>query len=255
MASIVEREAKVDSERPVIAAVFYNRLEKNMELQSCATIQYALGVTKEKLYYKDLEVISPYNTYKHKGLPVGPICNPGLSTIKAAINPSKVDYLYFVLKAYNGDGSHNFAKTDVEFEKYKSLISNHDSFEIINKFIPDEEVAELFQKSCLVVLPYIDASQTGVIPIAYAFKKPVIATSVGGIPEVVDDGITGFLVPPRDYISLADKIIQLIKDDNLRKVMGENGYNKTKMELSWSEISLKTFDLYKDTIRQKLSDR
>lgn len=122
MASVVEREAKVDSERPVIAAVFYNRLEKNMELQSCATIQYALGVTKEKLYYKDLEVVSPYNTYKHKGLPVGPICNPGLSSIKAAINPSKVDYLYFVLKAYNGDGSHNFAKTDVEFEKYKSQL-------------------------------------------------------------------------------------------------------------------------------------
>lgn len=122
MASIVEREAKVDSERPLIAAVFYNRLKKDMELQSCATIQYALGVTKEKLYYKDLEVNSPYNTYKHKGLPVGPISNPGLSSIKAALNPSKVDYLFFVLKAYNGDGSHNFAKTDVEFEKYKSQL-------------------------------------------------------------------------------------------------------------------------------------
>lgn len=122
MASIVEREAKVNSERPLIAAVFYNRLKKNMELQSCATIQYALGVTKEKLYYKDLEVNSPYNTYKHKGLPVGPICNPGVDSIKAAVKPADVDYLFFVLKAYNGDGSHNFARTGEEFEKYKSQL-------------------------------------------------------------------------------------------------------------------------------------
>lgn len=122
MASIIEREAKIDSERPLVAAVFYNRLKKNMELQSCATIQYALGVTKEKLYYKDLEVNSPYNTYKHKGLPVGPICNPGESSIKAALKPAEVDYLFFVLKAYNGDGSHNFARTGEEFEKYKSQL-------------------------------------------------------------------------------------------------------------------------------------
>lgn len=122
MASIVEREARVAEERPIIAAVFYNRLRIPMRLQSCATIQYALGENKERLLNKDLEVDSPYNTYKHDGLPIGPICSPGKSSIIAALNPSDVDYIYFVLKAYNGDGSHNFARTNQEFEMYKAKL-------------------------------------------------------------------------------------------------------------------------------------
>lgn len=122
MASLVEREAKVEGERPIIAAVFYNRLKIDKKLESCATIQYALGVNKERLLYKDLEIESPYNTYKHVGLPVGPICNPGKDSIKAALNPAKVNYLYFVLKAYNGDGSHNFTNSYDQFLKYKSQL-------------------------------------------------------------------------------------------------------------------------------------
>lgn len=122
MASIVEREAKVEEERPIIAAVFYNRLKINMQLQSCATIQYVLGYNKEKLLNKDLEIESPYNTYKNTGLPVGPISNPGRSSLIAALNPADVDYLYFVLKAYNGDGSHNFAANYNDFLKYKNQL-------------------------------------------------------------------------------------------------------------------------------------
>lgn len=122
MASIVEREAKVEEERPIIAAVFYNRLKINMQLQSCATIQYVLGYNKEKLLNKDLEIKSPYNTYKNSGLPVGPISNPGRKSIIAALEPADVDYLYFVLKAYNGDGSHNFAANYNDFLKYKNQL-------------------------------------------------------------------------------------------------------------------------------------
>ncbi len=122
MASIVEREARVESERPIIAAVFYNRLELNMPLQSCATIQYILGYNKEKLLYDDLEIESPYNTYKYAGLPVGPISNPGRNSINAALKPADVDYVYFVLKAYNGDGSHDFAKNYNDFLKYKNQL-------------------------------------------------------------------------------------------------------------------------------------
>lgn len=122
MASIVEREAKVEEERPVIAAVFYNRLKINMQLQSCATIQYILGYNKEKLLNKDLEIESPYNTYKNSGLPVGPISNPGRNSIIAALEPADVDYLYFVLKQYNGDGSHNFASNYSDFLKYKNQL-------------------------------------------------------------------------------------------------------------------------------------
>jgi len=108
LASIVEREAKKPEERPIIAAVFHNRLKKGMRLQSCATVQYALGEVKPVLTYKDLEIQSPYNTYLHQGLPRGPICSPGEASIKAALYPADVPYLYFVAK---DDGSHTFSNT------------------------------------------------------------------------------------------------------------------------------------------------
>lgn len=132
-----------------------------------------------------------------------------------------------------------------DFSKYEPLITNKKNFEIINKFIPENKVSELFQKCKLVVLPYIEASQSGVIPIAYAFKKPVIATSVGSIPEIVENGRTGLLVPPNDSEALAKAIIQLLKNDELRKEMGENAYKKMKEELSWDKIAEKTIEVYK----------
>ncbi|SHH60504.1 endolytic transglycosylase MltG [Sporanaerobacter acetigenes] len=106
LASIVEREAKVDEERDIISAVFYNRIKKGMLLESCATVQYALGERKEKLTYNDLKINSIYNTYTHKGLPPGPIASPGLKSLQAAMHPADVDYLFFVS---NGDGTHTFS--------------------------------------------------------------------------------------------------------------------------------------------------
>ncbi len=121
VASLVEREAKVDAERPIIAAVFYNRLMKNKRLESCATVQYILGKTKEKLLFSDLKVDSPYNTYLHAGLPPGPIANPGIKSLEAAVFPADVDYLFFVSK---NDGSHHFSTTYKEhlraIEKYNA---------------------------------------------------------------------------------------------------------------------------------------
>ncbi len=108
LASIIEREAKHENERKTISAVFHNRLKKGMMLQSCATIQYLLKEQKAVLTYKDLEIQSPYNTYKNAGLPPGPIASPGKSSIEAALYPEQVDYLYFVAKE---DGSHVFTKT------------------------------------------------------------------------------------------------------------------------------------------------
>lgn len=119
LASIVEREAKVKEERPIIAAVFYNRLQKDIKLESCATVQYALGRTKEKLSFDDLKINSPYNTYIIKGLPIGPICNPGLASIEAAINPANVDYLYFLVDESKNNGSHFFTKSYDEFLRKK----------------------------------------------------------------------------------------------------------------------------------------
>lgn len=108
IASIVEKEAKKADERQIIAGIFYNRLRRGYPLQSCATVLYALGKHKKRLYYKDLQVESPYNTYRYSGLPPGPIANPGLASIRAAVSPAKVDYLYFVAKP---DGSHIFSST------------------------------------------------------------------------------------------------------------------------------------------------
>jgi UPF0755 protein len=108
MASIVEREARLPEERPVIAAVYYNRLRKGMLLQADPTIQYALGHHVGRVLYKDLEVASPYNTYIHKGLPPGPVASPGAASLAAAANPANVPYLYFVASK---DGHHEFRMT------------------------------------------------------------------------------------------------------------------------------------------------
>jgi UPF0755 protein len=113
LASIVEKEAKYEDERPIIARVFLNRMRMSRPLESCATVFYILkkkeaGLDKQKLTDRDLEIESPYNTYLHLGLPPGPICSPGESSIRAAIWPADVDYLYFVAK---GDGRHHFSRT------------------------------------------------------------------------------------------------------------------------------------------------
>lgn len=113
-ASMVEREAKVASERQIIAGVFENRLKKNMLMQIDATVVYAISdgmYNVERVYYKDLETSSKYNTYKYKGLPVGPICCPGISSIKAANNPSNHNYLYYHTDTQKNDGSHIFTET------------------------------------------------------------------------------------------------------------------------------------------------
>ena len=108
LASIVEREGKVDEERPLMSAVFLNRIEKGMMLQSCATVQYVLGERKEVLSNADTRIDSPYNTYINEGLPPGPIASPGEESLVAAVNPADVDYLFFVL---TGNGTHTFTKT------------------------------------------------------------------------------------------------------------------------------------------------
>ncbi|QRN86553.1 endolytic transglycosylase MltG [Clostridia bacterium] len=117
MASIVEKEAKLDSERATIAGVFYNRLAMGMALQSCATIQFLFEEPKERLFNSDLEIESPYNTYQIVGLPPGPIASPGRKSIEAALWPEKHNYLYFVA---NDDGSHDFNKTFSEHVEDKN---------------------------------------------------------------------------------------------------------------------------------------
>ncbi len=118
IASLIEREVAVDEERPLVAAVIYNRLRLNMFLQIDATVQYALPQWKEVLTYDDLKTPSPYNTYLHKGLPPAPICNPGRKSIYAALHPAQVNYLYYVA---TGEGQLHFFTADYsEFLRAKS---------------------------------------------------------------------------------------------------------------------------------------
>jgi len=123
MASIIEGETRYEPEKKIIAGVYYNRLKKKMKLEADPTVQYALpGGWKNVLSYNDLKIKSPYNTYLNQGLPPGPINNPGLDAIKAALEPDNNKYLYFVAK---GDGTHRFAET---YEQHKKNIQEYKKF-------------------------------------------------------------------------------------------------------------------------------
>lgn len=113
LASLVEAEAKVDSERPRIAGVYLNRLRKGMKLECDATVLFAKGARLKRVLYRDLDVDSPYNTYRNAGLPPGPICNPGQASFMAALHPEQHGYLYYVAR---GDGSHQFSATFSEHQ-------------------------------------------------------------------------------------------------------------------------------------------
>ncbi|HJU88264.1 MAG TPA: endolytic transglycosylase MltG [Gemmatimonadaceae bacterium] len=108
LASIIEKEARLAEERPVISAVYHNRLRAQMPLQADPTVQYARGQHSERVLYRDLDIDSPYNTYKNRGLPPGPIASPGKSSIEAALRPAQVDYMFFVA---HPDGHHEFRET------------------------------------------------------------------------------------------------------------------------------------------------
>jgi len=119
MAAIVEKEARKAEERPIIAAVYWNRVKKGMKLQADPTVQFALPSHVDRVLYKDLEVDSRYNTYKYAGLPPGPIASPGEASIAASLSPADVPYLFFVA---HPDGHHEFRTTFAEHSKAIALV-------------------------------------------------------------------------------------------------------------------------------------
>lgn len=180
----------------------------------------------------------------------------GLTQIK---NNNKIILFFGRIEPYKGLNffleaiiSLNKRNTDLHYiiagegnlKPYKLLINQCENIEIINRYISDEEIFELFSKSSVVVLPYISATQSGIIPIAYAFKVPVIASNVGAIAEVIENGVTGILVPPRNSDSIASAIEEIMSDENFRILLGRNAYNKMKKELSWEKIADETLNLY-----------
>jgi glycosyltransferase involved in cell wall biosynthesis len=138
-----------------------------------------------------------------------------------------------------------------DITKYKNLIERISDVDIINRWISDDEVGEFFSKADFLVVPYIDASQSGVIPIAYGFSMPVVASRIGGIPEQVDDGKTGFLVRPSDENELAERCLKLLDDPDLIIEMGKNAYIKAHDEMSWEHVS----DLLLESINKIYTER
>jgi len=121
VASLIETEAKLSEERPIVASVIYNRLQRNIPLAVDSAIIYASKLEGKwrydgKVYQSDLDRRSPYNTRIYAGLPPGPVASPGASSLQAALNPASTDYLYYVRNPARNDGAHNFYSSSVEFE-------------------------------------------------------------------------------------------------------------------------------------------
>lgn len=131
-----------------------------------------------------------------------------------------------------------------DFGRYRAMMVHPERFEVHNEFVSDEERAELFSRASIVVLPYVEATQSGVIPLAYTFSKPVIATTVGALPETVDHGETGYLIPPRNETALAEAAIHLLRDGELRRRMGMAGKRKIDTEASPEAVARKTMAVY-----------
>lgn len=133
-----------------------------------------------------------------------------------------------------------------KYEFGAEKIKNNRIYEIINRYIPNEQLAELINKSTIIVCPYTDATQSGVVMTAFAFSKPVVATDVGGFSEVIEEGITGRLVPPKDPQKLAEAITDLLTNPEKINAISENIKNKFSREnFSWDYIARKTIDVYK----------
>jgi len=137
-----------------------------------------------------------------------------------------------------------------DLPSYRELVDKS-IFDVYNEFLPNEKVAELFQRAKIVVLPYIyHQGHSGVLNIAFAFGKPVVVTDVGDLPNLVDNGKIGLIVPPKDPEALAEAIVKLLKDDELRERMSKNSYKKAQ-ELSWDNIAKMHLKVYEETIEKR----
>jgi glycosyltransferase involved in cell wall biosynthesis len=118
-------------------------------------------------------------------------------------------------------------------------------------YLPNERVAEVFQQSSVVVLPYVEGSQSGVVRIAYVFGKPVIVTAVGSLAESVRDGVTGLVIPPRDERALADAIVSLLTDERRRRAMGAAAAKMATDDLGWTKIAQRTEQVYREVVEHR----
>ena len=128
--------------------------------------------------------------------------------------------------------------------RYRALMAEPGRFEVETRFVSREQRDRLFARASVVVLPYVDASTSAVVPIAYLHGKPVVVTSAGGLAQDVDPGRTGLVVPPRDPGALAEALVRLLRDHDLRRALGEAGRRKLEREFAPDVIAQRTLDVY-----------
>jgi glycosyltransferase involved in cell wall biosynthesis len=138
-----------------------------------------------------------------------------------------------------------------DFDAYRRLMTEPERFVVHNRFVSASERDRLFRQASVVVLPYIEATQSGVVPVAYSFGKPVVATNVGALSECVEDGRTGRLVPPADPAALASAVIELLADSEKRRAMGAAGRRKLDAECSPAVVARQTLEVYRRTIHDR----
>lgn len=134
------------------------------------------------------------------------------------------------------------------FARYRRMMVHPGRFLVHNEFVSENQATDYFRRASVVVLPYIEASQSGVIPMAYSAGKPVVATNVGGLPEMVENGHTGYLVPPRNSAQLAEAVTKLLLDEPLRRRMGANAKRKIEEECSPKVVAEKTMEIYRRAV-------
>ena len=138
-----------------------------------------------------------------------------------------------------------------ELARYRRMMVHPERFIIHNTWIDDDQRTELFQRAAIVVLPYISATQSGVVPLAHSFAKPVVATSVGALPDVIEHGASGLLVPPRDEHALAEAILELLGNEQLRREMGRRGQERLDTDCAPAVVACRTAEVYAEAIRDR----
>jgi glycosyltransferase involved in cell wall biosynthesis len=138
-----------------------------------------------------------------------------------------------------------------DYEKYKKTINNNPNIRVIDKYIEYKDIPEYFNNAAFVVLPYISATQSGVAALSFTFGKPIVATKVGALPEMIQDGKTGLLVEPRNELCLADAIIKLLSDEKIINELCESVRKYCKENMSWASIAEQTIEVYNRALQMK----
>jgi glycosyltransferase involved in cell wall biosynthesis len=132
--------------------------------------------------------------------------------------------------------------------RYQAMMTHPDRFEIDNEYIPDDRVIEYFKRAAVVVLPYVDASISGVIPISCTFGKPIVATAVGILPEMIEHGHSGLIVPPADHRALANAIVDVLTNDRLRRTLAAGARERAETTFAPEIVAKQTISVYRRAI-------